>query len=104
MATAVLPPPLQPGDTVAVIAPASPFEPVLTWVGLGWLARRYRVLFDPDRTSAPADGADRGLFARSGFLAVSDSRRREELVRALEHPDVRAIFTARGGYGANRFV
>ncbi len=88
----VLPPPLRPGDTVAVIAPSSPFEHELAWVGLGWLARRYHVRFD------------RGLFAREGFLAGSDARRRDELVDALLRPGVRAIFAARGGYGANRFA
>lgn len=112
----ILPPALRPGDTVAVIAPSSPFEPVLAWVGLGWLARRYRVLFDADSGALRASGAgqgggsplsgppNRGLFSRAGYLAGCDARRLDELVRALEHPDVRAIFAARGGYGANRFV
>jgi muramoyltetrapeptide carboxypeptidase len=59
---------------------------------MGWLAQRYRVHFD------------RGLFDREGFLAGSDARRREELARALERPGVRAIFAARGGCGASRFV
>ncbi|MGK4004332.1 LD-carboxypeptidase [Sorangium sp. So ce1036] len=116
MPSPILPPALRPGDTIAVIAPSSPFEHVLAWVGLGWLARRYRVLFDTDSGAPRAGDADqgmdlplsgppgRGLFSRAGYLAGSDARRRDELVRALEHPDVRAIFAARGGYGANRFV
>ena len=86
------PPPLRPGDTISVVAPSSPFEPVLAWVGLGWLALRYRVRFD------------RGLFARTGFLAGDDARRREEFTRAMEDEDVRAIVAVRGGYGASRFV
>ena len=86
------PPPLRPGDTIAVVAPSSPFEPVLAWVGLGWLAQRYRVRFD------------RGLFARAGFLAGDDARRRAELVSAMEDDDTRAIVAVRGGYGASRFV
>ncbi|XXX71604.1 LD-carboxypeptidase [Sorangium sp. So ce134] len=112
----ILPPALRPGDTVAVIAPSSPFEHALAWVGLGWLARRYRVLFDTGggpplagdsrRGGEPSLSAPsgRGLFARTGYLAGSDARRSDELARALSHPDVRAIFAARGGYGANRFV
>lgn len=88
----LLPQPLRPGDTVAVIAPASPFEHVLAWTGIGWLARRYRVRFRRD------------LFTRTGYLAGSDERRREELEGALASPEVRAIFAARGGYGASRFV
>ena len=53
----IFPAALRPGDTIAVVAPSSPFEPCLAWVGLGFLAQRYRVLFD------------RGLFAQSGYLA-----------------------------------
>jgi muramoyltetrapeptide carboxypeptidase len=91
-ARVIFPPPLEPGDTVAVVAPASPFEPVLAWVGMGWLAKRYRVRFD------------RGLFDRTGYLAGDDARRRSELVRALEDPAIKAIIAARGGYGALRFA
>jgi muramoyltetrapeptide carboxypeptidase len=87
-----LPPALEPGDAVAVIAPASPFEHVLAWRGLGWLAERYDVRFD------------RGLFARRGYLAGDDGRRRAELERALSSPEVKAIIAVRGGYGASRFV
>lgn len=89
---AIVPPPLTPGDTVAVVAPSSPFEPVLAWVGLGFLAARYRVRFD------------RGMFERKGYLAGSDARRRAELSGALHDPDVKAIIAARGGYGAHRFA
>jgi muramoyltetrapeptide carboxypeptidase len=75
-----------------VVAPSSPFEPVLAWVGLGFLAKRYRIRFD------------RGLFSRAGYLAGSDERRRAELALALEDPSVKAIVAARGGYGASRIV
>lgn len=88
----IVPPAVRPGDVVAVVAPSSPFEHVLGWVGLGWLASRYRVRFT------------RGLFTRQGYLAGSDERRRDELVAALTDPDVRAVLAARGGYGASRFV
>lgn len=86
------PPALRPGDTIAVVAPSSPFEHVLAWVGLGWLAQRYRVRFT------------RGLFTRDGYLAGTDERRRDELIHALTDPGVRAILAARGGYGASRFA
>jgi muramoyltetrapeptide carboxypeptidase len=88
----IYPPALHPGDTVAVIAPSSPPEVVLAWVGLGFLASRYRLRYD------------RGMFARAGYLAGSDERRREELEGALADPSVRAIIAARGGYGASRFA
>jgi muramoyltetrapeptide carboxypeptidase len=88
----IIPPALRPGDLIAVVAPSSPFEHVLGWVGLGWLAQRYRVRFT------------RGLFTRTGYLAGDDARRREELWAALSDPEVRAVLAARGGYGASRFV
>jgi muramoyltetrapeptide carboxypeptidase len=77
---------------VAAVAPSGPFEPVLAWVGLGWLAERYEVRFG------------RGMFARTGYLAGSDERRRDELAAALADPEVRAVVAARGGYGATRFA
>lgn len=88
----IFPNPLRPGDTIAVVAPASPFEPVLVWAGMGFLGQRYRIHFE------------RGLFSRTGYLAGSDERRREELERALRDPGIKAIWAARGGYGTLRFL
>jgi muramoyltetrapeptide carboxypeptidase len=87
-----LPPPLRPGDTVAVVAPASPFPRTELWRGLAWLRQRYDVRM---RT---------GALERTGYLAGSDERRTAELARALEDPDVRAIIAARGGYGITRIA
>jgi muramoyltetrapeptide carboxypeptidase len=87
-----LPPALRPGDVVQAIAPASPFEHAPAWRGLGWLAERYKIRFD------------RGLFARRGYLAGDDRRRREELERAFASPEVKAVIAVRGGYGVSRFV
>ena len=86
------PPPLVPGDVVHVVAPSSPFEEGPVRAALAWLAERYVVRFDA------------GLFARAGYLAGDDARRRDELARALGAPDVKAILAARGGYGASRFA
>lgn len=92
LATAEPPPALRPGDTIAVVASSSPFEPTPLWVGLGWLARRYRVRFT------------RRIFERTGYLAGADDARLAELVDALTHPEVKAILVARGGYGLSRIV
>ncbi|MBK8936630.1 MAG: LD-carboxypeptidase [Polyangiaceae bacterium] len=97
-----LPPPLKPGDRIAVIAPSSPFEAVLGWRGLGFLASRYRLRFDHGGLRSPG-GASRGIFSRTGYLAGDDERRRLELEEALCADDIRAIIAARGGYGALRF-
>ncbi|MBK8254048.1 MAG: LD-carboxypeptidase [Polyangiaceae bacterium] len=89
----IFPAALRPGDTIYVVAPSSPFEHVLGWRGLGFLAERYRLVFNRN-----------ALFAKRGYLAGSDEGRRTELQAALHHPTAKAILAARGGYGANRFV
>lgn len=44
------------------------------------------------------------IFRKQEFLAGSDERRAEEFNAALADPEVRAIWAARGGYGASRIV
>jgi muramoyltetrapeptide carboxypeptidase len=87
----IFPPPLHPGDTVAVIAPSGPFDRAAALAGIAWLSRRYRVVYG------------KTLFARDGYLAGSDRRRIGELQKALE-ADVRAVIAARGGYGLGRIA
>jgi muramoyltetrapeptide carboxypeptidase len=87
-----MPPPLAPGDRVAVVAPSSPFPREELMRGLAWLRQRYHLQMEP------------GILARDGFLAGSDARRRDELARAMGDPEVKAIVAARGGYGAIRLV
>jgi muramoyltetrapeptide carboxypeptidase len=85
-------PALHPGATVAVIAPASGFERSAFDAGLALIAGRYQPQFQP------------GLFERYRYLAGSDPRRLHELQAALTDPAVRAVFCARGGYGATRLL
>ncbi|MGD0527679.1 MAG: LD-carboxypeptidase [Polyangiaceae bacterium] len=87
-----LPPPLAPGDRVAIVAPSSPFPRDDLMRGLAWLRQRYRLRIGP------------GILRRDGFLAGSDARRAEELAQAMRDPEVKAIVAARGGYGALRVV
>jgi muramoyltetrapeptide carboxypeptidase len=83
---------LRPGDPVAVVAPASPFDRESFDAGLRVLAGRYRPVFDD------------GLFARSRYLAGDDGRRLAELNAALADDGIRGVFAARGGYGAIRLL
>jgi muramoyltetrapeptide carboxypeptidase len=87
-----VPPPLRPGDLVHVVAPAGAFAREDLWPGLAWIRTRYRVRISP------------GVFAREGYLAGADARRRDELTTAMTDPEARAIVAARGGYGAMRVV
>lgn len=88
----IAPPPLRPGDRIAVVAPSSGFDVPRFEAGLAFLRGRYEVLVRDD------------VLARAGFLAGDDARRSAELSAALTGPDVRAVVAARGGYGATRIV
>lgn len=87
-----MPDPLTPGDTTFVIAPSSPYSRDELWRGLAWLRERYRIVMAP------------GALDRQGYLAGTDERRRDELLRAIAHPFAKAIIAVRGGYGAMRVV
>lgn len=82
------PEPLRPGSIIAVVAPASPFDRDELFRGLAWLRTRYRLKLTP------------GILTRTGYTAGDDTRRSEELARAMVDPEVEAIVAARGGYGA----
>lgn len=87
-----LPPPLLPGDLVAVVAPASAFPRQELLRGLAWLRARYRLRISP------------GIFERYGYLAGPDARRVSELAAAMQDDEVKAIVAARGGYGTMRLL
>ncbi|MBV8783594.1 MAG: LD-carboxypeptidase [Gammaproteobacteria bacterium] len=80
------------GDRVAVIAPASGFDRGSFYAGLALIAARYHAEFGP------------GLFERRRYLAGDDARRFAELQTALADPGIKALFCARGGYGATRLL
>ena len=75
-----------------MIAPASGFERDAFDAGLALLDARYRTEYG------------NGLFERRRYLAGSDDRRLAELHAALTDPGIRAVFCARGGYGATRLL
>ena len=83
---------LRPGDPVVAVAPASPFDRASFDAGLEIIARRYRVHYGP------------GLLTRHRYLAGGDERRLSELAAALADTGARAVFCARGGYGAMRLL
>lgn len=83
---------IRPRDLVAIIAPSGPFDRESFEAGLAQLERRYRLQYDAR------------LFERYRYLAGQDSRRLGELLSALQDPEVKAIFCARGGYGAMRLL
>jgi muramoyltetrapeptide carboxypeptidase len=85
--------PLRPGDAVAVVAPSGPVEGAKLERGL---ARLREAGYEPVRS--------RGILSRDRYLAGSDEKRAERLRWAFDHPEARAVWAARGGYGATRLL
>jgi muramoyltetrapeptide carboxypeptidase len=87
------PPPLKRGDTIGLLAPASPLEAEEIQAAAANLRRRgYRVKL----------GA--GLDRKLGYLAGSDTERAKALNEALSDPELKAIVCVRGGYGSPRLL
>jgi len=90
MAERILPPALQPGDTVGIIAPASGFNRERFLAGCEHLRQMgYRPFYLDS------------IFDRDLYFAGSVQRRAGELEEMFERDDVKAILCARGGYGCN---
>ncbi len=91
-----LPPCLQPGDRLRVIAPSGTLrsrEVEAFQNGLAiWRSRGYEV-----ECSA-------GFDAQSGYLAGTDAQRRQQLWDAINDPDCRGLLSLRGGYGGARLL
>jgi muramoyltetrapeptide carboxypeptidase len=83
---------VRPGDSVAVVAPAGPFDRASLEAGVAVIGDRYRVRYDEL------------IYSRRRYLAGDDDRRLFELTSALSDPEIKAVFCARGGYGAMRLL
>ena len=84
---------LQPGDTIALVAPASPVKRERVEKATAALQERgYRVKTYGD------------LYRKYGYLAGHDATRAEELMAAFVDPEIAAIFPVRGGYGVMRML
>lgn len=84
--------PIRPGDTVAVVAPSGPFPRDRYQRGLEVLQGRGLLV----RELLP-EGPWR-------YLAAEDHARAASLTAAFADPEIRAVFVARGGYGAMRIL
>ncbi len=84
---------LKSGDTVAVVASAAAIERAHLERGVNVLASMgFRVK------------VSERVLARSGILAGDDRERANELQEYFADPEVKAIFSARGGYGCGRLL
>lgn len=94
IANPIYPPRLRRGDKVAIVAPAgaAPAEDTL-----GKAAERVR-----DLGLEPVIGPSAAK--AWGYLAGTDEERAADLNWALRSPDIRGVFTLRGGYGVTRIL
>lgn len=79
------------GDAVAVVAPASNLKSDYLVRGVAELERLgFRVSYEPE------------ILTKAHYTAGTDERRAAELMRAFAAPEIKAVWAARGGYGAMR--
>ena len=89
--TALRPAALRPGDTVAIVAPASNLKRDYLERGVAELARLgFKAKYADD------------ICDKARYTAGSDERRARELMAAFTDPEVKAVWAARGGYGVMR--
>lgn len=82
---------LRQGDAVAIIAPASNLKTDYLERGIAELTRLgFKARYEPE------------ILSLSRYTAGSDERRATELMRAFTDPEIKAVWCARGGYGAMR--
>lgn len=89
----IFPKSLQKGDTIALVAPASPVKRRRIEVAIERLeAKGFHIKLYGD------------LYRKHGYLAGDDATRAGELMAAFADPEVAAIFPARGGTGVTRLL
>lgn len=90
----ITPPSLQPGDTIAIISPATIVKE--EYID-GAVACLHKIGYNPvvlQYAKGPADGS----------YASSFANRLQDLKNALHNPEFKAIFCARGGYGCTHLL
>ena len=89
----ILPQPLNPGDTVAIVATARKVAPSEIASAVKLLQQwGLHVLLAPN------------LYASHNQFAGTDTQRATDLQWAIDNSDVKAILCARGGYGSVRII
>ncbi|CAM1334170.1 S66 peptidase family protein [Tenacibaculum aestuariivivum] len=91
----ITPPSLQKGDTIAIIAPA------------GILKNRKHII-DKAKKLAQSWGLKvvygKHMFNQAHHFAGTDEQRCQDFQDALDNPNIKAIWSARGGYGSVRIL
>lgn len=88
-----IPPYLRTGDVVAIVAPAGLIEP-------SQLTPAVRIIESWGLTVI----SGKNLFSKHFNFSGTDSQRTSDLQEALDNPEIKAVFCARGGYGVLRVI
>lgn len=89
----IIPPYLQLGDTIGIVAPARKISLEELQFSINWLkSKGFQVVFAPN------------LFAEEHQFAGSDEIRQQSFQAMVDNPNVKAILSARGGYGSARII
>lgn len=91
----IKPPVLNPGDTIGLVAPASPVDNIQLNKGIAQLRNMGFKIY--------LGNTVRKLLSR-GFLAASDKERAEDINMAFKNENINAIFSIGGGYGSLRIL
>ncbi len=94
---AVIPPKIEPGQTLGIVAPAGPIAVERLRRGIDRLGDVFRIRVADSLAAPRSPGVP-------SYLAASDEVRAAELSSMIADPDVRAIVLARGGYGIMRIL
>jgi muramoyltetrapeptide carboxypeptidase len=89
----IRPPRLEPGDTIGIVAPASPFDDNLFGHGIRTLKSMGFRIHIPD-----------DLYENEGYLAGSDEHRADVIHRLFADRTINAIVCAKGGFGSIRLL
>jgi muramoyltetrapeptide carboxypeptidase len=93
MKALVIPPYLKEGDLISIVTPASHIEQDVVLQAVKMLQESgFRVTLGEH------------VFTRSGPFAGSDNERLEDIQKATDDPEVKAVLCSRGGYGMSRIV
>jgi len=88
-----IPPPLKPGDTIGIAAPAASFNHEKLDKGISVIKDLGFNVFIPDN-----------MYARKRYLAGNDQDRAKQLESLIWRDDIQAIICARGGFGSLRIL
>ena len=90
----IYPPLLKTGDTIAIVAPASPPDKPKVIEAAIQRLKKYGFTIKPGKF----------LRERDGYLAGSDEERAADINAAFADPGVQGVFCLRGGYGSCRIL